>query len=108
MENRIYRADLCPGQIAEDFSGHLITVYFNLPDNPNWKPEEGIVFANVSNTIDFTKVLCTNVLSSDVCERQCSFIYTKELGSSVYVSVTTGVTGNVQYSLAVELSPSTS
>ena len=100
-EIRSYHAVMCPAAV-DYHHGYKAAVRINLPFNLPWKTSDGIVFARVSNSSTFNTTFCTNVNSSAVPDKTCSFVYSKDMGSNVYIEIRVGEGGDVVYSFGLD------
>eukprot|EP00118_Oscarella_pearsei_P025282 m.307908 g.307908 ORF g.307908 m.307908 type:complete len:375 (+) comp43009_c0_seq1:69-1193(+) len=95
-----YVAAFCEAE-TKAFDQRTARVVFNLPFNLQWVTRLGIINATVSNTTDFSHVLCSNARSTSLFLPNCTFIYNTEMGSNIYFKIVAGKGGLFAYTLGI-------
>eukprot|EP00118_Oscarella_pearsei_P014525 m.124838 g.124838 ORF g.124838 m.124838 type:complete len:296 (+) comp37857_c0_seq1:33-920(+) len=100
-ERRVFNASLCHSTL-DLHDGYAARVYFNLPYNPFWNSQLGIIHATVSNSSKFDVVLCKNLNASNLPNDVCSFTYEKEMGPNIYFEIVAGTGVFKSFTISVE------
>ena len=108
-EKQYWNATLCGG--TQVYHGLTVVVQFNLPYNPEWLVHRGVVYATVSKSDTFSRdsVLCVNhdfdhdnlTRAGRTVSSSCSFRYTTDIGSSIYIAIEAGDTPGIVYSVGI-------